>query len=234
MTPFAEHVAAWHEFYLATAGAAAVLMGLIFVGGPHMPVENVPSLTSARPFFVSSYPTTPLMALAGQTYAIYSYVMLMSLAMLFPAESVVIPVVGELHILPTAVVLFLAGLGSVETSRSAFRAYRLAHGERERLVGSAFVGQHLLPAGAMLVAESSGLAFAIGSPVAIVFYAGMILALLATAGRNTFEMYRRRGPEKASTSSTTARPQQPSDAITERGADVGPQAVSDTDPSPMA
>jgi len=70
---FAPAIEAWHDFYLAVAGASAALLGLLFVGVS----INLAAIAAAE--------RLDLRALAGQAFVNLVYVLFVALVMLVPA-----------------------------------------------------------------------------------------------------------------------------------------------------
>jgi hypothetical protein len=100
---FGQQVDQWHEFYLAVAGAAAVLLGLVFIAlSLHLEKAEAPGF--------------PVLGLGSQALINLTYVLLLSLGMLAPYRPPVLPGIA---------VLVVAAVGlsdSVTTLRRARRA----------------------------------------------------------------------------------------------------------------
>jgi hypothetical protein len=100
---FGQQVDQWHEFYLAVAGAAAVLLGLVFIAlSLHLEKAEAPGI--------------PVLGLGSQALINLTYVLLLSLGMLAPYRPPVLPGIA---------VLVVAAVGlsdSVTTLRRARRA----------------------------------------------------------------------------------------------------------------
>jgi hypothetical protein len=100
---FEQQVDQWREFYLAVAGAAAVLPGLVFVAlSLHLEQAQAPGI--------------PVLGLGSQALINLTYVLLVSLGMLAPYRPPVLPGIA---------VLAVAAVGlsdSVTTLRRARRA----------------------------------------------------------------------------------------------------------------
>ena len=130
---FAEQLDQWREFYLALAGAAAVLLGLVFIA-LSLHLEKAES------------PRVEVLGLGGQALINLGYVLLLSLGMLVPYRP---------PVLPGIVALAVAVVG-LNDSVTTLRRVRRAHEPRLTVKGLAV--PILLPVGcfALLVAGAVG------------------------------------------------------------------------------
>jgi hypothetical protein len=75
---FEQQIDQWREYYLAVAGAAAVLLGLVFIAlSLHLEKTETPGV--------------PVLGLGGQALINLIYVLLLSLGMLVPYRPPVLP-----------------------------------------------------------------------------------------------------------------------------------------------
>jgi peptidoglycan/LPS O-acetylase OafA/YrhL len=80
---FEQQIDQWHEYYLAVAGAAAVLLGLVFIAlSLHLEKAETPGV--------------PVLGLGGQALINLIYVPLLSLGMLVPYRPPVLPGIAVL------------------------------------------------------------------------------------------------------------------------------------------
>jgi|GEM_PF-1712577 len=160
---FEQQVGQWREFYLAVAGAAAVLLGLVFIAlSLHLERAEAPGV--------------PVLGLGSQALINLIYVLLLSLGMLVPYRP---PVLPGIAVLAVAVV----GLNdSITTLRRARRAREPSLTIRDLAVPV------LLPIGWFLLLVVGGVAVVARQPSGLYLLAAGSAALIASATRNTWDL----------------------------------------------
>jgi hypothetical protein len=160
---FEQQLDQWREFYLAVAGAAAVLLGLVFIAlSLHLEKAVAPGV--------------PVLGLGSQTLINLIYVLLLSLGMLVPYRP---PVLPGTAVLAVAVV----GLNdSITILRRARRAREPPLTIRDLAVPV------LLPIGWFVLLVVGGVGVIARQPFGLYLLAAGSAALIASATRNTWDL----------------------------------------------
>jgi hypothetical protein len=160
---FEQQVDQWREFYLAVAGAAAVLLGLVFVAlSLHLEQAEAPGI--------------PVLGLGSQALINLIYVLLLSLGMLAPYRPPVLPGIA---------VLAVAAVGladSVTTLRRARRA------RQPPLTITSLAVPVVLPIGCFVLLVVGGVGVIARQPDGLYLVAAGSAALIASATRSTWTL----------------------------------------------
>ena len=146
-------VLSWHDFFLATAGAAAALLGLLFVGAS----INLTALAAAE--------RTDLRARAGQAFTNLVFVLVIALIMLIPDPE---------PDSPAASLGVVAGVGLVRAGQNLITVVREGPGLPNRLstlrrIAWTVIADAILAFTAWRIWQSSGTAAVISNPAIVVF-----------------------------------------------------------------
>lgn len=176
----AEVFADWRDVFVAGAGAAAVLLGLVFVAGS-IRQGSTPAAGERTPgwrhLLLNRFEfATEAEALATQTYVMFIYAFAFALVMLMPFASTIPPAV---------LLVAIGGLGLAETALPFMRMIRST--PRPTLFEQAW--RYWLPTGAMLAVVGGGLAILEGNAAGIEVVAVGGALLLFGAVRNAWDLY---------------------------------------------
>ena len=160
---FEQQIDQWREYYLAVAGAAAVLLGLVFIAlSLHLEKAEAPGV--------------PVLGLGGQALINLIYVLLLSLGMLVPYRP---PILPGIAVLAVAVV----GLNdSITTLRRARQAREPGLTIRDLVVPV------LLPIAWFLLLVVGGVGVIARRPFGLYLLAAGSTALIASATRSTWNL----------------------------------------------
>ena len=155
MTPqeFGAVLAGWHDFFLATAGASAALLGLLFVGVS----INLGTIAAAE--------RADLRTRAAQAFSNLVFVVMIALIMLIPDPE------------PSAIALSLAAVAAIGLARVIRNVGRIRGADQRiatilptlRRIGWTAVADVILAFTAWRLAQTAGEAAVISNLVAVVF-----------------------------------------------------------------
>lgn len=162
----------WHDFYLTMGTASASLIGLLFVALS----LNLDAITGES--------RDDLRAFAEQAFNSFSSVLLIAVFFLIPEHGS--SVLGGLYLL----------LGVVGGSRMLRRAPAVWRGRRRDRLGQAVFWRFVLPAAAMLGLMAAGLGLLLGKPDALYWLVTVIIGLLLSAARSSWDLLVKVGEER--------------------------------------
>jgi len=169
---FAEQLDAWRDFYLALAGAAAVLLGLVYIA-LSLHLQKVEE------------PRVPVLGLGAQALLNHGNALLLSLAMLVPFRPPVLP----------GVAIVAVALNGLVNSLNLLRRGRRLRAPRLRIRTLAV--PLLVPMGLALVLLAGGLLAIARQEVSLYLLPAAGVGLLLSAMQNTWWVLlygRRTGP----------------------------------------
>jgi hypothetical protein len=153
----------WREFYLAVAGAAAVLLGLVFIAlSLHLEKAEAPGI--------------PVLGLGGQALINLIYVLLLSLGMLVPYRP---------PALPGIVVQSVAAVGLNDSATTLRRARRA---REPRLTITSLAVPVVLPIVWFVLLVVGSVGVITRQPVGLYLLAAGSAALIASATRSTWTL----------------------------------------------
>jgi hypothetical protein len=155
---------AWHDFYLTMGTASASLIGLLFVAIS----LNLDAITGQS--------RDELRAFAEQAFNSFSSVLLIAVFFLIPERDP--SVLGGLY-------LVLGVIGSYRVLRRAPAVWR---GRRRDRLGAAVFWRFALPAAAGLGLMATGLGLVLGQPAALYWLVTVIIGLLMSAARSSWDL----------------------------------------------
>jgi hypothetical protein len=160
---FEQQIDQWRDYYLAVAGAAAVLLGLVFIAlSLHLEKADAPGVL--------------MLGLAGQALINLIYVLLLSLGMLVPYRPPVLPGIA---------VLIVAVVGLNDSITTLRRARRVSE---PRLTVRDLAVPVLLPIGWFLLLVVGGVGVIAHRPFGLYLLALGSAALIASATRSTWDL----------------------------------------------
>jgi hypothetical protein len=160
---FEQQVDQWREFYLAVAGAAAVLLGLVFVAlSLHLERAEAPAI--------------PVLGLGSQALINLIYVLLPSLGMLAPYRP---------PVLPGIVVLAVAVVGLYDSATTLRRARRA---REPRLAITSLAVPVVLPIVWFVLLVVGGVGVIAHQAFGLYLLAAGSAALIASATRSTWTL----------------------------------------------
>jgi hypothetical protein len=170
--------ASWHDFYLLMGTASASLIGLLAVAlSLHLDAITETSREDLR-------------ALAEQAFSSFSSVLLIAVIFLVPSND------------PTtygiACVLLAAGAGS----RMLRRAPAVWRGRHRDGLGEGVVWRFVLPGASVLVLLAAGLGLVVGQPSSLYWLVAVIIGLLMSAARSSWDLLVTVGDARQSPDST--------------------------------
>lgn len=162
---FPAAILGWHDFFLASAGASAALLGLLFVG------------VSINLASIGAKERPDLRARAGLAFSNLIYVLLVSLILLISDP--------EPHGIAIGLAL-LAGIGLIRTVRGLLISMRAQQRWRARLPILRRVGLTL--AAEIVIAYVAAVFFVAGDSRVVVFLVAGVLTLMIGAADIAWEM----------------------------------------------
>jgi hypothetical protein len=160
---FEQQVDQWRELYLAAAGAAAVLLGLVLVAlSRHIEKAEAPGI--------------PVLGLGSQALINLTYVLLLSLGMLVPYQPPVLPGIA---------VLAVAAVGLCDSATTLRRARRA---RQPRLTITSLAVPVVLPIVCFVPLVVGGVGVITRQPYDLYLLAAGSAALIASATRSTWTL----------------------------------------------
>jgi hypothetical protein len=162
----------WHDFYLTMGTASASLIGLLFVAlSLHLDLVTRESRDDVRAF-------------AEQAFNSFSTVLLIAVFFLIPEQNPAF--LGVAYVL-------LALIGGYRILRRAPAVWR---GRRRDRLGAAAFWRFVLPTAATLGLAASGLGLLSGQPSAPYWLVTVIIGLLMSAARSSWDLLLKVGEEQ--------------------------------------
>jgi modulator of FtsH protease len=164
--------ASWHDFYVTMGTASASLIGLLFVAlSINLDAVTGPSRDDLRAF-------------AEQAFASFTVVLLIAAIFLIPTGG------------PSSIGVAYVALGGGACARMLRRAPAIWRALRRGELGGAVFWRFLLPAGAVLGLLVSGLGLIGGVASALYWLVAVILGLLMSAARSSWDLLVRVGEDR--------------------------------------
>jgi modulator of FtsH protease len=165
-------VASWHDFYVTMGTAAASLIGLLFVALS----LNLDSVVGDS--------RDDLRAFAEQAFYSFTWVLLIAVFFLIPQQNLTF--LGGIYVL----------LGVLASYRLLRRAPTFWRGRRRDRLGEAVFWRFALPAAAVLGLVAAGLGLLNGQPSALYWLVAVIIGLLMSAARSSWDLLVKVGEER--------------------------------------
>jgi len=162
----------WHDFYVTMGTASASLIGLLFVA------------LSLNLDVITGESRDDLRAFAEQAFNSFSSVLLIAVFFLIPEHSPA--TLGDMYLL-------LGVVAGYRMLRGAPAVWRSRH--RDRL-GEAAFWRFVLPAAALLGLVAAGLGLLRGQPDALYWLVAVIIGLLMSAARSSWDLLVKVGEER--------------------------------------
>ncbi len=166
--------ASWHDFYLTMGTASASLIGLLFVALS----LNLDAITETS--------SDDLRALAEQAFNSFSLVLLIAVLFLIPTNDPA--TYGVAYVL-------LAVAGGYRILRRLPAVWRSRHRDP---IGEGVVGRFVLPGAAVLGLLAAGIGLVVGQPSALYWLVAVILGLLMSAARSSWDLLAKVGEGRGS------------------------------------
>jgi hypothetical protein len=168
--------ASWHDFYVTMGTASASLIGLLFVAlSINLDAVTGPSRDDLRAF-------------AEQAFASFSLVLLIAVLFLIPT--------GGPSSIGVAYLVLAGGAGA----RMLRRAPAVWRALRQGQLGGAVFWRFILPTAALVGLLASGLGLVIGQPSALYWLVAVIIGLLMSAARSSWDLLIKVGEDRRTAS----------------------------------
>jgi hypothetical protein len=164
--------ASWHDFYVTMGTASASLIGLLFVA-LSLNLDSI--LGDSR---------DDLRTFAEQAFYSFSWVLLIAVFFLIPQQNV--DYLGAIYLV----------LGVLASYRLLRRAPTIWRGRRRDRLGEAVFWRFVLPAAAVLGLVAAGLGLLIGDLSALYWLVAVIIGLLMSAARSSWDLLVKVGEER--------------------------------------
>jgi hypothetical protein len=164
--------ASWHDFYVTMGTSSASLIGLLFVA-LSLNLDSI--LGDSR---------DDLRAFAEQAFYSFSWVLLIAVFFLIPQQNV--DYLGGIYVL----------LGVLASYRLLRRAPTIWRGRRRDRLGEAVFWRFVLPAAAVLGLVAAGLGLLLGDLSALYWLVAVIIGLLMSAARSSWDLLVKVGEER--------------------------------------
>ena len=168
----------WHDFYVTMGTASASLIGLLFVS------------LSLNLDLIAGESRDDLRAFAEQAFNSFSAVLLIAVFFLIPEHSP--GVLGSLYVL----------LGVIGGYRMLRRAPAVRRGRNRDRLGETVFWRFVLPAAAMLGLVAAGLGLLLGQLDAPYWLVAVIVGLLMSAARSSWDLLVKVGEERRTANTT--------------------------------
>jgi hypothetical protein len=168
----------WHDFYVTMGTASASLIGLLFVAIS----LNLDSIIGDS--------RDDLRAFAEQAFNSFSAVLLIAVFFLIPEDSA--GFLGGMYAL----------LGVIAGYRLLRRAPAVWRGRRRNRLGGAVLWRFVLPAAAVIGLIAAGLGLVLGQLSALYWLVAVIIGLLMSAARSSWDLLVRVGEERRTANTT--------------------------------
>jgi hypothetical protein len=169
--------ATWHDFYVTMGTASASLIGLLFVA------------LSINAEAIAGPSRADLRTFAEQAFASFATVLLIAVLFLIPTADP-----GSIGV----AYLVLGGVGGVRLVRRAPAVWR---GLRQVRMGEAVFWRFVLPAAALLGLIAVGIGFLAGQPSALYWLVTVIIGLLMSAARSSWDLLIKMSEDRRSANS---------------------------------